>query len=88
MRLPRHWMALLSLSAATLIGCGGESATPPAQSGSTGVSEAKPVANLPPTAAITVPTPEATVDPDDLPLEAPIAGSPEAIVMEIGRAHV
>lgn len=83
MRLPCQWMALLSVSAASLIGCGGENTTPSAQLGEASVVETKPVSNLPPTTSITVPAPELTVDPDDLPIKPPEPGSPEAIVMEM-----
>lgn len=82
MRLRWQWTALLSLSAACFVGCGGGDTAAPttAQNGTPAASPDKGTAAVPPSASIgvDVPAPE-----EDLKIEKPEAGTPEATIYEM-----
>lgn len=82
MRLQWQWTAWLGLSAACFMGCGGgESAQPIAQTGTqTAATDKGTGSAVPPSAAIGI---DAPAPEDDLKLEKPQPGSPEAIVYEM-----
>lgn len=82
MRLDRHWMAVLGMSAACLSGCGGDN-TPPANTEA--ANGAGQTSQVPPTAAINSPAP--AVDPEDV-IEPPKPGTPEALALQLTQLNL
>ncbi len=81
----RHWLAILGLSAACLSGCGGgESAAPTAESGASKAAASNEQAGSQlPTASIASAGNAAVPEEDDIKIEKPKEGTPEAKILEM-----